>query len=551
MPEQEDIALQSLLTDVETLVTLHRSTNLGNARIGYSAEKTLKSVRDRLLGNTYLYPESIKQLVKRMTTFWGWIRAGMVRELAQTGSIHALPYLVIALFWGGRRARMYAVDGMANIGGERVAPSLICALDDSYEKVLRNAQKHLVGIGTEAVPHLIKELEIIWNSRLRQSIIHVLDQIDDSRAILPLTKCFKDINQTTVEIAASSVVRFGPRAVDPLTTMLRDNNRKFRIKVFDTLAQLWEHVPLKTVKHCLEDPEPGVRAGAALLLVKYHDLEKVDTLIEMLNDRDNAVQAAAAEALGECRDPRAVKRLLRTLNDSKQSVRLEAARALGEINHPSAIEPLAEKISGGHFHSMVETVLSLALMGDVRALAPMTSIVSNPSHDTPEMQSALDFLEYRASLASSRQYCKKCFSRTGSHKLDYRRHADTPWWEAPFKYYACRTCHSNSYLYPEVTRVIWVLDKNMIDLTQIEDEVLKVNAIKKEELIDFDEIHIMDADDYQVERMVTRVKNDTDDYRLKRLKKASVFLSPDLSISQSKINLLRESFNVRTMKQEE
>lgn len=546
MPELEDSSLRSLLTDVETMVTLYRSTKLGIARIISDAEKTLKSIRDRLLGHTYLYPDSIRQQVKRMTTFWGWIRAGVVRELGDTGSIHVLPYLLIALFWGGRRARESAVDGMANIGGQKVVLALICALDDKNETIRNKAGQYLIQIGSEAVPQLIKELEITWNSIVKQSIIGILDQLDDDRAIFALINCLRDHNPDTLEMAVESVLRFGQRAVKPLTTMLLDNNQVQRIKIFDTLAQLWQHVPLKTVKRCLKDPEPGVRAGAAKLLPLYNDEKIVDTLIDMLNDRYNTVQAAAANALGECRNPLAVNKLLRTLNDSNQMVRLEAARALGKINSTDAVEPLVEKIAGGHFHAFAETVLALALLGDVRALPPLDSLVTNPNSSTQELHQAMERLEYIASRIPQTSYCQKCFRQVRSFMVESSKNPDKPWWESRLSYYACRKCHSNIYLYPHIKRVVWVLDKKMSAMTEIDAHVLKVNALKNEELIDFDEIHIVDADDYQVERLLTRLKNDTDDYRLKRLKRIPVMLSPDLSISKSKINLLRDHFEVRS-----
>jgi hypothetical protein len=53
----------------------------------------------------------------------------------------------------------------------------------------------------------------------------------------------------------------------------------------------------------------------------------------------------------------------------------------------------------------------------------------------------------------------------------------------------------------------------------------------------------VNADDFDIEEFVMRLKNDIDERRRKRLSSIPVYLNSESGLSQAKQNLLRDTFN--------
>jgi hypothetical protein len=93
-----------------------------------------------------------------------------------------------------------------------------------------------------------------------------------------------------------------------------------------------------------------------------------------------------------------------------------------------------------------------------------------------------------------------------------------------------------------------VLDHKFEESYVHKEDTLIVNWFKREELVDYDEILIKDANDYEVEKLVMQLRNDMDDQRRKRLPDTPVYLSPDLKLSRAKMNLLEDNFKIKIKK---
>ncbi len=63
--------------------------------------------------------------------------------------------------------------------------------------------------------------------------------------------------------------------------------------------------------------------------------------------------------------------------------------------------------------------------------------------------------------------------------------------------------------------------------------------------MDYDEIRIHEADDYQIEKMVMQAVTNLTEEKRDRLKTIPVYINRDLEISTAKMNLLREYFDVK------
>jgi hypothetical protein len=75
-----------------------------------------------------------------------------------------------------------------------------------------------------------------------------------------------------------------------------------------------------------------------------------------------------------------------------------------------------------------------------------------------------------------------------------------------------------------------------------EQSTLTVNWFWVNRTFDFDEVRIIDTDDFNLETFVVQVRNDNDKRRLARYGDIPVIISVKNPIMQSKINLLRDTF---------
>ena len=85
---------------------------------------------------------------------------------------------------------------------------------------------------------------------------------------------------------------------------------------------------------------PNVRQWAAQVLGDIKDVRAVDPLGSVLKDNDADVRKEAATAIGKMRDHRGTEPLVHALEDSNWEVCANAAAALGKIKAKTAIEPL-------------------------------------------------------------------------------------------------------------------------------------------------------------------------------------------------------------------
>jgi HEAT repeat protein len=91
------------------------------------------------------------------------------------------------------------------------------------------------------------------------------------------------------------------------------------------------------------DPEPQVRAGAALALADIDARDKLDVLLQAMADRDPAVRQMALVGIGELAEPEhegACAAALRGLVDALPAVRYQAVVALARLRGDAALESL-------------------------------------------------------------------------------------------------------------------------------------------------------------------------------------------------------------------
>lgn len=133
-------------------------------------------------------------------------------------------------------------------------------------------------------------------------------------------------------------------AVGPLLETLREEpDPAVRAFAALTLAQCGRPAALSALIAALADPEKVVRTAAARALTGIGE-EAVPPLIGALGDPSWVVRYRAAEALGRIRDPRVAPALAGRLEDEKDHVRYMAVKGLGAEPAPAAIDALLRRL---------------------------------------------------------------------------------------------------------------------------------------------------------------------------------------------------------------
>jgi hypothetical protein len=251
-----------------------------------------------------------------------------------------------------------------------------------------------------------------------------------------------------------------------------------------------------------------------------------------------------------------------------------AALALGEIGDPRAVEPLARILDDGKCDPRLteNAIWSLCKIGDARALRPVLFVLQKTNDDKGFYHFFLPALKL-VEKKSPHLVCANCFCRLQRQKIElvsgtrhmlrtlpFRlvlslvglrravRYAPAfGWAELKFlkslTYYSCRHCQSTSFLEENISGIIAIFDRSLSWLSRRCNTLMIVNCCKYREPFDFDEIWIVDADDFDVEGLIIGIKNDIDEQRRKRLSSIPVYLNSESGLSQAKHNLLRDTFH--------
>jgi HEAT repeat protein len=192
----------------------------------------------------------------------------------------------------------------------KIVQPLVVALDDSDDRVRKNAARALGNLKAEPQPALVPHL----------------------------TRLASEPNTELAVAAVDSLGSLGdPRAADTLVGLLQRPDINLHAAL--ALAELGDSRAVEPLRALLKGKDRGVIAA----LGKLRDRGTVEALVSLLNDNDDGVRSTTAEALGRIRDPRAVEPLISLLEKTNDNNVLWAtARALGEIKDARTGRPLVD-----------------------------------------------------------------------------------------------------------------------------------------------------------------------------------------------------------------
>jgi HEAT repeat protein len=237
---------------------------------------------------------------------------------------------------------------------------------------------------------------------------------------LSLSRSIRVINQSSVStliialrtgdrrahtLVVDDLVKFGPAAVEPLILALDDPNPGvrtgaaralgkigdgralgaliFRLR-YDVSAEVrksavWalhmgENHAITALIEALCDKDEWVRFGAVIVLSKIGE-SSIEPLIEALQDPHPLVRANAAETLGRIGDKRAAEGLAKTLSGDEAYVWYQAAIALGRLSDARAVHYLIQIIGDAKSDLRTKAIKALGQIGDVRAVDTLLDVL--------------------------------------------------------------------------------------------------------------------------------------------------------------------------------
>ena len=134
--------------------------------------------------------------------------------------------------------------------------------------------------------------------------------------------------------AAHTLVKIGDPAVPALIDALSDTRESVCLQALFALGQIQDSRAIVPLTKLLGDTEPRIRRTAAELLGKFGDVDAVEPLIQTLDGDDEQLKVIAARALANLEDQRAIYPLTQLQDDKDPRVRSAAGDALSRLGIP-------------------------------------------------------------------------------------------------------------------------------------------------------------------------------------------------------------------------
>jgi HEAT repeat protein len=292
------------------------------------------------------------------------VRKRAAAALGELGDLRACEPLIAAFQDKDSEVRTAAESALGRIGDPHTAELLIPKLKDRNALVRQAA--------AEALGKVVARLE-------ETALI--------ARSIDLLIAALKDEAMIVQYAAEHGLKRIGVPAVDALLAELGDGKGKSAYSIISILGEIGDIRAVEPFISALKDNRNN--AVLIHALEKIGDQRAVEPLIGELNKEGNhGWQALAARALGKISDLRAVEPLIFSLKTGNTQVRQDAATALGRLGDLRAIDPLIAALEAdsqpGEYNLRSNIVGALGMIGDSRAVPVLIRMLQNASNSLPQ-----------------------------------------------------------------------------------------------------------------------------------------------------------------------
>ncbi len=109
--------------------------------------------------------------------------------------------------------------------------------------------------------------------------------------------------------------------------------------------------------------------------------------------------------------------------------------------------------------------------------------------------------------------------------------------------YGCKPCDNNRELLKRLEQVVLVLDSALKEKYTLTEVQLRVNWHHYESLTEFDRLEVIDTNDYEVERWLTQLLNQSTPPQRAAYKQVTYTVHPTCTLSENTHCLLQEYFS--------
>ncbi|KZX17136.1 putative phycocyanin operon protein Z [Methanobrevibacter cuticularis] len=145
---------------------------------------------------------------------------------------------------------------------EKSIEEIIKDLEDEDEFTQEEACALLESNAKESLEPLIEALLTNRNKNVKISAAKILGLIGDERAIEPLITTLRDNNKLVRREASTSLSQMGEKAIDPLINILTDDDWKVRGAAAWALGGIGNERAIDPLNKLLDDESGFVNAGA-------------------------------------------------------------------------------------------------------------------------------------------------------------------------------------------------------------------------------------------------------------------------------------------------
>ncbi|MEW6746008.1 MAG: S41 family peptidase [Planctomycetota bacterium] len=298
-------------------------------------------------------------------------------------------------------------DTVLAVQARRIASALLGAAPEVERRVLgilttfcageidlNEAVRQIVAAGPVAQDHAVELLE------------HQAELRGTARSLYLHLRVVRDIGRLAEgdnrdDRARDALARLGSEAVEPLLRIASDSKwgRNERLLALWTAALADTGNRARTYAPLLSDPDPVLRAEAALLVADGIDASTFADVARALAGRDSGEVLVLAEAAARCL---ALSDLVSALSHREDVVVALAARALGSRRSLEALPHLVSAIGGAPTQRACGAILrALAEFDDPRARDALLQVFAESSEEGLRTE-ALGALKARADRASAR-----------------------------------------------------------------------------------------------------------------------------------------------------
>lgn len=327
------------------------------------------------------------------------------------------------------------------------------------------------------------------------------------------------------------IIKIGDNAIDPVSVFCADTNEEIRFQAISALSKFHSDRIIDPLTKALEDSSLKIKHAALSGLLKIRNVKTLHGLLIALKDPEPEVRKIAFDGI-VCLDFVVVPQLMDSLS--------------AELKKIDALKNPEENPSDLLFISYL--CLALGEIQDIRSRDQLITIATTRKINMVKESANMAIRKIDEQLNNLKKkknlYCLTCYSKFFKQKPSI-----LPVFSSAF-FPTCRKCKGNKNYLENVKKIILFL-ANPNEPNQFKKNILHLNWFRIKKPLDMDEIAIISATNEDIAELVMKLMNDDDFERKKNYKHTPVFIAHDLTFSQVKINLLKNSFgNIQVVKRD-